>query len=794
MSLGLSLGARAAEGPAPSAAIQVRSVAGLHAKGEIVIDHWGIAHIYGASTRDAFFLQGYNAARDRLWQIDLWRKRGLGRLSASFGPAYVDKDRAARLLLYRGDMAAEWASYPEETRGWSQAFVAGVNAFVDEVNSGRRPAPKEFVLTGSHPERWTADDLVRIRSNALVGNLLAEVVRAQSVCHGGLTYETLRHKIEPAHTIVVPKGLDPCVVEPGVLKDYVLGTTGVVFDGKTLVADAPDATRLALRNGEVTQEGSNNWVVAADRSATGRPILANDPHREHSVPSLRYLVDMSAPGFHVEGAGEPALPGVSFGHNDATAWGLTIFYVDQQDLYVYETSPEHPDAYRYKGAWEPMQVVRDTLEVKGQPARNLVLKFTRHGPVLFEDPKKGLAFAVRSTWSQPGGAGYFNAAWMFRAKTWADFEATHAHWGSPPLNLVYADVSGDIGWRPSAFAPVRPNWDGLMPVPGDGRYEWRGMTAPDLFPFVRNPAQGWFATANEMNLPKDYPSEVRKLGFEWVDRSRIDEIQSVLASKPKLDLVDMMRLQTDVTSPLARQTAGLLDGLVPDDADQAAALSLLKGWDGLESVESPQAALFEVWASRFLRKAVVDALVPEAARPSFADPQLAAVVAWLADPGPQFGPEPQARRDALLKTSLEAAYGQVRSLLGPDPALWRWGTLHHAQWSAAAAALAPPSLGAQLSVGPLEVGGSASTPMATTYRVSDFRVTAGASVRMVLDVGAWDNSVVINTPGESGDPMSPHFRDLFPLWAGGQYAPFLYSRDAVLANAETVLRLEPVVP
>jgi len=764
-------------------------LSGLTAPGEIIIDHWGIAHIYGANTHDAFFLQGWNAARDRLWQIDLWRKRGLGRLSASFGPAFVDKDRAARLLLYRGDMAAEWSRYPTDARAWTDAFVAGINAYVAEVKAGLRPAPPEFALTGSEPEAWSADDVVRIRSNALVGNLTSEVVRSATVCLGALKQDTLRHQISPPHRFAPPQGLDPCLTPASVLKDYLLGTTPVIFDGKTLVAEATDVDSILARHDQITREGSNNWVVAADHSQTGRPMLANDPHREHSVPSLRYLVHINAPDLHLIGAGEPSLPGVSLGHNDVSAWGLTIFYADQQDLYVYDLSKDHPGAYSYQGRWEAMKIVHEALPVKGEPDRTIELRFTRHGPVIAEDDAGGHAYAVRSIWNEPGGSGYFNSTWMFKAKGWADFEIAHAHWGGPPLNLVYADTHGDIGWMASAYVPVRPNWDGLAPVPGDGRYEWRGMLDPSLLPSIKNPARGWIATANEMNLGADYPAD-RKVGYEWADRSRIDEIEHVLGSKPKLGLLDMMRLQTDVHSPLAARTLGFLRALSGRDADERAALDYLRGWNASEDVASGQAALYEVWAMRHLRAAVVAAAAPESARSLFADPQLAAVDDWLERPDPGFGPDPEAARDRLLLTSLGEAWRETRALLGADPATWRWGDLHHAAWSSATASLASPAMKAQFSVGPLEVGGSASTPMATSYR-GDFNAMAGASVRMVLDVGAWDQSRVINAPGQSGDPFSAHYRDLFPIWAAGGYVPLLYSRPAVVANAETVITLTP---
>jgi penicillin amidase len=318
------------------------------------------------------------------------------------------------------------------------------------------------------------------------------------------------------------------------------------------------------------------------------------------------------------------------------------------------------------------------------------------------------------------------------------------------------------------------------------------MLDPSLLPSLENPARGWIGTANEMNLGAHYPAD-RKVGYEWGDRSRIDEIEHVLRSKPKLSLVDMMRLQTDVHSPLAVRTIGLLDGLSGRDADEAAALTYLKGWDAVESLGSGPAALYEIWAMRHLRAAVVAAVVPDPAKSLFADPQLAAVDDWLARPDAAFGPDPKAARDSILLASLGEAWRDAKARLGPDPARWRWGDLHHALWSPAVAALATPAMKAQLSVGPLEVGGSASTPMATSYR-GDFDVAAGASVRMVLDVGAWDNARVINAPGQSGDPFSAHYRDLFPIWAAGGYAPLLYSRAAVLANAETVITLNPGKP
>jgi len=321
---------------ATSTAVQERnwSVAGLTAPAEIVIDHWGIAHIFAANIHDAFFLQGYNAARDRLWQIDLWRKRGLGLLAKSLGPAYVDQDRAARLFLYRGDMEKEWAAYAPDSRQWVTAFVEGVNAYVAQVQSGYRPLPIEFKLTDSQPDTWRAEDVLRIRSHALVSNVASEVARARVVCAGGLKADQLRRKIEPpGHKVAVPPGLNPCDVPTDVLKDYLLATQQVDFGAlaattqhaATAQPDISAERQLAAALDAQLMEGSNNWTIAPSRTETGRPILANDPHRQLGVPSLRYIVALNAPGLNIIGAGEPALPGISLGHNDNIAFGITIF-------------------------------------------------------------------------------------------------------------------------------------------------------------------------------------------------------------------------------------------------------------------------------------------------------------------------------------------------------------------------------------------------------------------------------------------------------------------------------------
>ena len=273
-------------------------------------------------------------------------------------------------------------------------------------------------------------------------------------------------------------------------------------------------------------------MVAPARSATGRPILASDPHRSQSAPSLRYIVHLNAPGLNVIGGGEPALPGVSIGHNGTIAFGLTVFAIDQEDLYVYGTNPAMPEEYRYQGRWERMRSLQESIPVRGQSAQTVEMRFTRHGPVIHTDRSEPrLRRALRLV-----RAGHGAVLRQYRIHACEELhcvQARHVDWGAPAENQVYADDSGNIAWVAGGLAPKRPNWDGLLPVLGDGRYEWAGFWSGDQLPSLYNPEQGWIASANEQNLPPAYPYRERKLGFEWSPGSRHQRVSEVLASCPR---------------------------------------------------------------------------------------------------------------------------------------------------------------------------------------------------------------------------------------------------------------------
>ncbi|MBS0376571.1 MAG: penicillin acylase family protein [Proteobacteria bacterium] len=760
-------------------------VPGLRAPVEILVDHWGVPHLYARNEPDLYLAQGWNAARDRLFQIDLWRRRGLGELAAVFGKDYVDDDRAARLFLYRGDLRAEWAAYGGETRAAVEHFVAGINAYVDALREHPERLPREFRLFGYAPARWTAEDLVRIRTHGLSRNVESEVARAQVACRGDVAQDRVRAPLAPAWKTEVPAGLDPCLPRD-VLKVFTLATRDFRLDTP---ASPPRAAELA-RGGEAF-EGSNNWAIAPAKSATGRPILANDPHRAYVQPSIRYLVGLDAPSLHAIGANQPMIPGISLGHNDSVAFGYTIFPIDQEDLYVYELDPARPDAYRYRGRPEAIRVIRESIAVRDSAPVPVELEFTRHGPLIYSEPAKHRAYAIRTAWLEPGTSVYLGAIGYLKARSLREFERAVARWRTPSLNHLYADTHGTIAWLPAGLAPRRPNWDGLLPVPGDGRYEWRGFWSRSDLPRRVNPREGYLTTSNEMNLPADYPYARRKLGFEWTAQWRHLRIDSVLASLPAVSIEDAERLQNDQVSLPARRITAALRELRPADADARAALALLGRWDGTAAADSPAAALYETWFTRHLRAAVKNALLDPAVAPAVDAAHVDVVVELIEHPEAWLGEHARERRDALVVTTLGAAWRELLTHLGPEPARWRWDALHHNLSEHPFSPALDERERARFNVGPLPVGGDPYVPSQAAYRAADFQDVAGPSVRVVLDVGNWDGSVAINHPGQSGDPDDVHYRDLAELWRRGEYFPLLYSRAAVERATERTLRLVP---
>jgi penicillin G amidase len=778
-------------------------VPALSAPVEILVDRWGVPHLYATSKRDVFVAQGFNAARDRLFQLDLWRRRGLGLLAEVFGADHVERDRAARLFVYRGDMHAEWLAYGSDTKQVTTAFVAGVNTYIDLCEQQPHLLPPEFDRLGYRPSRWAPSDVARIRSHGLAHNLEQEVARALTVRDYGVEVEDVRRVREPAHRLDVPEGLDLACLSEEVLRVYRLATTA-----PELGADAPEELP------RTEPEGSNNWVLGPSKTATGRPILANDPHRAVGLPSLRYLAHLSAPGLDVIGAGEPALPGVSIGHNGHIAFGLTIFPIDQEDLYCYRTNPEDPAEYWYDGRWEPMRTVTEHIPVAGGEDRPVELQWTRHGPVIHRDEDRHTAFAVRTVWQEPGTAPYLGSIDYMGARSCEDFVAAMNRWAAPGENQIYADPSGTIGWRPAGLVPRRPNWDGTLPVPGDGHYEWDGFYDVDELPSEENPERGWIATANQMNLPTDYPNSERTVTYDWSHRYRQARIEEVLGDASGLTVADSLRLQSDYVNVAARRIVTILGSLTAGelaaDPDAALGWSMLRDWDCDERASSPAAALYEVWHRRHLRPRMFEAVLAPRVPPHQLPEAVARIspkeansgdmrsdLGLLNNPtlflaaGTAAGADKEARAilTRMLVESLGAAVRETTRLLGPDTGSWRWGRLHRARFTHPAAQLLPPDLSWR-EIGPLPRGGSGNT-VGNTNADANFRQTSGASFRIVIDVGDWDSSVAMNAPGQSGDPRSDHYDDLFASWAADESFPLLYSRAEVERHLDHRVVLTP---
>ncbi|HEX7138669.1 MAG TPA: penicillin acylase family protein [Vicinamibacterales bacterium] len=757
------------------------SVAGLSDEVRVVRDRWGIPHIYAKNAGDLFFAQGFVQAQDRLFQIDLWRRSTQGRLAETLGPEYVTRDRMTRLMRYRGDVNADWESYAPDTQQIATRFVAGINAWIAIANAN---LPEEFEVAGYRPEPWKPEDLLsRAEGFVMTSNARDEVFRSRMTAKIGAAKTARLLPLDPSRPMMVPPGVDLSKVNDQLNTDLAYIGAPAQFGPPT------ENTTAALIDWQrsVSREGSNDWVIAGSKSATGKPLLANDPHRNLDHPSLRYLVHLNAPGWNVIGSVVPWFPGVAIGHNDRIAWGLTIFAADVQDLYVETLNPANARQVESHGRFVEMDVVKDSIRVKGRAEPVEVEHFyTAHGPVVAIDNDAHLAYALQWTGAQPGTAGYLGALSLDRATNWQEFRRALEHWKVPGENFVYADVDGNIGYQAASLVPVRRNWQGLYPVPGSkGEYEWDGWRSLDDLPHDFNPQAGFLTTANNNTLS---PASKPNIGYAWSTPARVNRIREVLAARNDFGIEDFERLQHDATPWNAEQLVPLLAPLHFKDADAERARTLLVAWDKRLRQESAAAAVYVEWetalrrllaetqldkdlAREYLRREA-DVLVPSLTKPS---------EAW-------FGVNPAKNRDALLESALVVAVGTLRPVLGPDMGTWTWGRLHGATFTHP---LAPVSAAARgrFNVGPFPRAGYGDTVFSTSgpgYQQSD-----GATFREIMDVADWDRSVGTSAPGQSGQPGSPHFDDLARLWAAEQYFPYSFRQAMVEKNAEATLVLSP---
>ena len=733
-------------------------VPGLDSAVDVRRDRWGVPHIYARTEHDLFFAQGYVAAQDRLWQMEMWRRQAEGRLAEVLGPRAVERDRLARLFRYRGSRDAEWAAYGPNAKAIVSAFVAGVNA---QMAQAKDRLPIEFTMMNFKPEPWTIDvPLARVTSLSGVSNATTEILRARLVSLVGVKQAEAVLPTEPARALDPAPGLDLSGLDQSSL-----GGTGSAY------AD------IAFQR----VEGSNNWVVSGKKTRSGKPILANDPHRAITHPSVRYITHLVGPGWNVIGAGEPASPGVSIGHNERIAFGLTIVGMDQQDVYVEKLGacgqPARPASrcYWHNNAWQSMTTIIDTIRVRGDSARVVRLEFTHHGPVVSSDSARGRAIAIRMVGQEPGTAAYLASLQLGRARNWKDFQAAMARWRMPSENMIYADVDGNIGWIAAGLMPRR-SWSGLLPVPGNGRYEWSGFVPTPQLPQSYNPPSGFIATANNNILPPGYKTPI---SFDWSSDYRVSRIREVLSARNDFTVADFQALQHDDLSILARH-------LVPKLVEAAERLGkrgsppvrLLAGWNYRMSRDASAPLLFEAWLPLLARRANAARLSAQAADVIGSRADYEQVEAFLASP---VGAVSAAFRDSILVGSLADAVADLARRFGTDTTKWRWGDVH-------VAALRHP-LASAFDLPPVSRAGDANTVFATGG--ANYRQTAGASYREVIDLGDFDHSVAINLPGQSAQPGSEHYADLLPLWGNDQYVPLVFSRGRVEQETKHVLRLLP---
>jgi penicillin amidase len=743
---------------------------GLRETVRVQRDRWGVAHIYAQNEHDLFFAQGFVVAQDRLFQMELWKRSGEGRLAEILGPAFVQRDVNARRLRYRGDMDAEYKSYAPDTKEILDAFTAGINAYIEETQKpGGSGLPLEFQLAGFKPEPWKPEDcLNRLAAYSMTGNGVSELLHAQLVELLGAEKASELFEFDPAVKLDPAPGVDFAGLSPKLLENLV-------------GSDVP------LHFPEAPVQGSNNWTVSGSLTATGKPLLANDPHRVIAEPSLRYIVHLVAPGWNVIGAGEPGLPGVAVGHNENIAWGFTIFGLDQQDLYLAQLNPANPEEYKTEHGWERMQVETETIQVRGGAPVTVKLRFTRHGPVLWQDAKRALT--LRWVGAEPGTAGYLGSLSVDRAENWQQFEQSMARWKVPSENIVYADRDGNIGEHSTGLAPLRKNWTGLLPVPEDGSYEWSGIVPNSELPHSYNPASGFVASANHKMIPEKYPYAV---GFQWAPPERFLRISEVLgaASKNgrKLTMQNMEDLQNDTVSLPARELLSLLKqaaGKTPP-----ASTKLLLDWDCAVAADSSAATLYEYWVGE-LRDAVTLLIVPAEARKAVGKLSLQRTIQELAHPPVTlFGQNAEAARDALLLQTLGMGEQKLTAKLGSDPKNWAWGRLHRVSLIHPVGGVSPGAA-ALFDRGPASRPGDGNTVDATYFGGSSFDQLAGASYREIFDLNDWDNAVGVNVPGQSGQPGSTHYDDLLPLWLQGKYFPLRYTKPAVDRETTDLLELRP---
>ena len=766
------------------------TLAGLRRPVEVLRDRWGVPHIYARTEEDVFFAQGFVHAQDRLFQMDVNRRLGLGRLSEVVGPAAVHSDRFARVFGWHKAAEAQVdgiMGHPE-TRQIATAYAAGVNAFID-----RRKLPVEFSVLAYRPEPWRPLD------SAAWGSVLAWGL--------SVNWETELLRARLIEELGPEKAAD---LTPGYRDRYptIVPSSTV---GPRLAAALIEAYRRAVETlplGTVpagSGVGSNNWVIAGERTASGRPILANDPHLPAVFPTLWYENHLIAGRYNVTGFTSPGVPAVIIGHNERIAWGVTNAFPDVQDLYVERFHPDDPLLYEVDGKWVKAEQQVEKIRVRGR-RRPIVenVRSTRHGPIVSGlVPGDHPALALR--WSSHDRNNHLRAlTGLCRAEDWDAFRRALRDWAFPSQNVVYADVAGNIGYVMPGRVPLRARGQGMVPATGwTSAHDWIGWIPFDQLPSRFNPPEGYIVTANNRITGDDYP---HLLSSEWQPPYRAQRIADLIERHAPLDLAANGRIQNDTVSLMARR---FLDQALPvaqrapaaDRSLYALSLERLRRWDGDMRSDLVAPTIYFGWIVTFTRAVMVQALGVQltdhllgSAMPAqfptntFDEIVTELTLRWLERQPPSWVGDVQSQ----LQPALQEALIVLQSEFGPDMADWHWGRLHVLEIQSPLARL--PGLGRLWQPVSYPVGGDG-------YSVNQAEVSPQlppgpvhtiASCRMLADVGQWDNSLSALPGGQSAHPASEHYQDSVDDWLYGRYHPMCFSRERVEAVAEDVLKLQPV--
>ena len=748
-------------------------IQGITDEVEVLRDNYGINHIYANNQDDMFFMQGYLAAKDRLFQFEIWRRQATGTVSEVFGEEEIDRDIGTRLFKFRGDIKDELNHYHKDGFKIVSSFVSGVNKYIEEVNSNPELLPIEFKVLGIKPDIWT-NEVVISRHQGLLGNIDQElnIGRAVSLIGEKKVKELMWfHPKEPS--LKLDKTITYDDLKQDILRLYNAYREPIKFKGeyvldkyrsKDLMANVDESNLIS----DEYSIGSNNWALSGNKSFNGFPILANDPHRSLSNPSLRYMAHLVAPGWNVIGGGEPEIPGISIGHNGIGAWGLTVFRTDAEDLYVYELNPSNLNQYRHNGQWKEFNKINETIKVKNKSNIDVELLYSVHGPVTLVDKNRNKAYAIKNGWSEIGGSPYLASLRMDQAKNWEEFRDACTYFNIPGENMVWADKYGDIGWQAVGIAPIRKNHSGLVPVNGNGKFDWEGYLPIIKKPNSFNPENGYLSTANQNVTPESY-NRWDAVGYDWSDPYRGNRIKSVIESKEKFNIEEMIDLQVDYYSMPSEEIIKLASGNILNYIDY---FEKLEKWTNVLDKNSIEAGIYVEWQSQIYFE-FINTYVPNSVK-KYLDIQIFRIIETISNMN-------ESNRAKFLNKTFNASIDNLKDRYGEDSKNWVYGQdeYKHVKIYHPLENVVNDSIKGLVELKTYPRGGDGFTPGSTS---SNLNQRSGGSFRVVINTKDWDKSFATNSPGQSGDPNSKFYKNLYEDWANDKFFPLLFSKSKVLRN------------